>query len=176
MPDGAISGRSSDPLMKFRFRVFIPDFEQMGFTSVGNLRSEVPVLEVEEGGNQIPYKFPDRKVNFGNVLMSTGLGRRRDLRIWFEEHMRWKFGHQAPIYRTILVTILNERMRPAIAWELFNAWPTIMEIDGLNAASDDITIQRIELANWGVARRYVADPGEQYSGAPVTLQAGTFYG
>ena len=163
MSSGVIFGRKFNPLMKFRFRVLIPDFEEMGFTAVRNLRSEVPVLEIEEGGNQIPYKFPDRKINFGNILLSKGLGRTHDLRIWFEENMKWKRGMISPIFRPVLITLLDERMRAAAAWELFDAWPTIVEIDDLDAASDEVIIQRVELANSGIVLRSVSE-GAMFSG------------
>jgi len=158
-----ILGRKPQPLMKFRYRVFIPGFEEMGFTKVRGLRSEVPVLEVEEGGNQVPYKFPDRKVNFGNVLLETGLAKAKDLRLWFEEHLRWSRGLQSPIYRPVLITVLDKRYRPEKAWELFNAWPTIIESDGLDANSNDVVLQTIELANFGIASRNLGT-GQKLSG------------
>lgn len=150
--DTVIAGRRSQPLAKFRFRVLIEDFDPMGFTEVQGLRSEIPVLEVKEGGNLIPHKYPDSHQNSGNLLLVKGLVKRADLAKWYMEHLIYKKTNR-PIFRSILVVLLSRSGRPEYAWEFFKCFPTILEHDGLDSSSDDIVIQRAEIANSGFEPR-----------------------
>ena len=140
------SGRRVDPEHKFRFRVVTEDFPPMGFVSVDGLRSEAPVFEVEEGGNPIPWKFPDTHMKFGNVAFSRGKGDYISWQSWMEDMIFWQKTGTPKKVRDIRVMVIDKVGNEALGWAIFDAWPTLLEIEGLDANSDDVLIERMEFA------------------------------
>lgn len=52
--------------------------------------------------------------------------------------------------RDIMVTLLNENHEPVVVWRIKKAWPTKIDSPSLNATSNDVAIESIELVHEGL--------------------------
>ena len=147
-----ISGKRNDPYRNFKFRVKIPGFQHLGFQKVSGLKEETTVTEYREGGDlATPRKLPAQS-KFDNIVFERGMSTSTDFKSWRAELFN---PDGAPIFldddirRTVTIELLDRTGVLVKAWEVYSAWPCIMEIGDLDAGSDDVLIEKLELTNEG---------------------------
>jgi phage tail-like protein len=139
----------SPPLLGFRFDVFFftgggtqANTFDILFQKVSGIGATVKTSRQEEGGqNLFVQQLPDR-IEHDNLVLERGLMVTSPLTTQFLETLtQFRF---APA--DVLVTLLNEANRALLSWKFLQAYPVRWSIGDLDAQSNTIVIERLELA------------------------------
>src|SRR4051794_12941410 len=80
-------------------------------------------------------------------------------RRWSRAGGRGRYGR-----RTIIIRLLDEQRRPAMAWALARAWPAKIEGPALDGTATDVAIETIELGHDGI--RTLPDDSSKETSCP----------
>jgi len=137
-----------DPPLGFRFGVLffaggvIPNPLDILFQKVSGLSSTINTTTVEEGGqNLYSHRLPGR-IQYDNLVLERGLVVGSPLVIEFNVAMSlFKFSPS-----NVLVTLLDDAGIPIAAWLFMNAYPVKWSVSPLDATSNTVVIETLELA------------------------------
>jgi phage tail-like protein len=143
-------GIRNDPLRGFRFRVYIPGFQRMGFKKVSGLKSEIQMEEYQEGGNPIRLKLPGASMNYDNLTFERGvITNRLDFFTWQQEYFA-QFEEGAPeMRRPVRIDVLGKTGEISHRIFAYDTLPVVFDLQELDAQSEDVWMEKIELANHG---------------------------
>ncbi len=146
--DAAINPQG--PAMGFRFGVFffigglIPNPLDIRFQKVSGLDATINTTNVEEGGqNLYTHRLPQR-IEYSNLVLERGLSVGSLLTIEFNVAMStFKF-----LPSNVLITLLDEDGLPLLGagWLVLNAYPVKWSVSALDAGSDEVVVETLELA------------------------------
>ncbi len=147
MPYNLMSLRSGPPL-GFRFGVFFfaggagPNPLDFRFSKVSGIGASVATRTLNEGGqNLYSRKLPER-VQYENLVLERGLAVGSSLVVEFNAAMSlFKFSPS-----NVLVTLFDEAGIPISAWLFVNAYPVKWNISSLDADSNTVVVETMELA------------------------------
>lgn len=112
------------------------------FQEVSGLSSEVAVETVQEGGeNRFAHRLPG-KAKFPALVLKRAVLTDSGLISWFKsaiEDLEIK-----PV--GVTVSLLNEKEEAVTVWSFVKAWPTKWSFSNLNAQTNGLAIETIELA------------------------------
>jgi phage tail-like protein len=136
------------PPLGFRFAVFffvggvLPNPLDIRFQRVSGLSATIETTTLNEGGqNLYTHRLP-RKVGYGNLVLERGFVVGSPLNIEFNAAMSmFEF---AP--SNVMVTLFSETAIPLAAWLFLKAYPVKWATADLDASSDRILIDTLELA------------------------------
>jgi phage tail-like protein len=139
----------ADPYANFNFKLVLDGIQRAAFHEVSGIDSTIDVIEHREGNDPVLRKYPGQ-VKYSNLTLKWGLADDTDLYDW---HQLWVTGDKSAqrkggsiiLYDRAGVTILAQ-------WNFINAWPTKYVGPSLNAESNDIAIETLELAHEGINR------------------------
>ena len=137
-----------NPPLGFRFGVVffiagvVPNPIDTLFQKVSGLGSTVETTDVAEGGqNLYTQKLPE-KISYENLTLERGVFVGSPLVIEFNVAMSlFKF---AP--SNVLVTLLDNTTIPIASWLFMNAFPVKWSVSDLDATSNDVVIETLELS------------------------------
>ena len=145
--NSTLSALGHDPYMAYNFAVEIGGVVVAGFSEVSGLSSEINLESYEEGGlNNYVHKFP-KHTTYPNLVLSRGLVNIDLFYTWYQATSQ---GWIQQLNGTIL--LLNNQQIPVMWWMFKNAYPVKWEGPQLNASSDDIAVERIELVHQGISK------------------------
>ena len=129
-----------DPLQKFMFRVRIPGYPaSLGFTSVGSFTREMGVIEYAEGMFEYFHKLSGRQ-KVTDITFERGAYRDQHAYNLYAQTLN------NPKHRTtVTVEILDRFQRVAREYVLANAWCSKLEVNGLDASSDEVIIDQMTI-------------------------------
>lgn len=133
------------PPVGFHFKVQVlgvqPHDSDTRFSEVGGLSVDMATEEVAEGGeNLFIQKYPVR-AKYPELLLKRGLLRDSEVWKWARECIEdFKITPQQ-----VDVTLLNEKHNPLMTWHLAGAYPTKWAITDLNAMSNAIVVESLQL-------------------------------
>ncbi|HVG40947.1 MAG TPA: phage tail protein [Chitinophagaceae bacterium] len=134
------------PIPAYHFRVDWGS-QQYEFSEVIGLSMEVAVIEHRDGSSasNIISKLPGL-VKYSNIIL------KRPLIKGDTEFFDWiKMVHQnAGFRRNVTITLLNEENVPVVIWKVRNAWPCKYIGGSLNATSNEVAMETIELTHEGL--------------------------
>jgi phage tail-like protein len=137
-----------NPILSHRFGVFffagglIPNPIDFKFQRVSGLSSEIQLDTVNEGGqNLYSHRLPT-KVQYNNLILERGYTIGSPLNIEFNIALS-KFQFQPS---NVLVTVYNEIGIPVGAWLYMKAYPVKWSLSDLDAQSNSVAIDTMELA------------------------------
>lgn len=138
----------SAPPLGFRFGVYFfaggADHNSLDFRfkRVSGIASTVSTRTLNSGGqNLYSYKLPER-VEHENLVLERGLAVRSPLAIEFDEAMSmFRFSPS-----NVLVTLLDEAAEPIRSWLFTNAYPVKWSMSSLDADSNQVVVETMELA------------------------------
>ncbi|MBX2796103.1 MAG: phage tail protein [Myxococcales bacterium] len=124
-------------------------FDQIGFMEVSGLDTETMPMEYRDSrvpsdtSEQYVRKLPGME-SYPNVVLRRGITGHTDLWVW---RQRVRDGEPWEDVRTnITVTLTDERNSGAIMrWRLHDAWPCKLSGPVLNARTNEIAIETLEL-------------------------------
>lgn len=137
--------KSRDPYMGFNFIVEIEGLTVGGFSEVTGLSSRIEVETYVEGGvNHRIHQFP-KQMTYPNLVLMRGLAERDDLWKWYEDATRGKI---RLLNGTIMVR--DSKQSKLIGWNFKKAYPVAWDGPQLNASSDEVAFERLELVHRGI--------------------------
>jgi len=133
------------PPVGFHFKVEVLDIpatdHDVRFTEVGGLSVEMGSEEVAEGGeNRFLQKFPTR-TKYPELMLKRGLLVNSEFIKWIRECLE-DFNIQP---KNVDIQLLNENHEPLMTWHVVNAFPTKWHVSDLNATSNSLVIESLQL-------------------------------
>ena len=146
------SGRESDPLTGFTFRLEIEGKLSGYFTEVTGLGSEHEVIEhkvVSDKGHEEVHKIPGR-LKWGDITLKRGITDKMDVWEWRQKVVDGKLKDA----RTHCSIIMMDRNYEDVArWDFNNAWPSKVTGPSLKADSNELGVEELVLAHEGIFRK-----------------------
>lgn len=133
------------PPVGFHFRVEVlgvsPNDNDLRFTEVTGLSSEVVTEEMPEGGeNRFVQKYPTR-TKYPELVLKRGMLTSSEVIAWIEECV----GHDTVSPKNVDVQLLNEEHEPLVTWHVVGAFPTRWSISDLNASTNGVVVESMQL-------------------------------
>jgi phage tail-like protein len=133
------------PPVGFHFRVEVlglpPSANDLRFSEVSGLSVEMATEEVAEGGeNRFLQKYPVR-AKYPELVLKRGLLVSSQVAEW----IRACTEDFAITPRAVDVTLLNDKHKPLLTWHLVNAYPTKWSASDLNATSNAVVVETLQL-------------------------------
>ncbi len=129
-----------DPYRNFNFRVEIDGIQVAGFSECSGLNTEVAVIEYREGADKAGVRKLPGLAKFGDIVLKRGITKSNDFQTWLRNII-----NGVPDRRNGFVVLMDADRTEVARWKFSNAW--IRKIVGptLNATSNDVAIETIEL-------------------------------
>lgn len=133
------------PPVGFHFKVEVlglpPNDNDVRFSEVSGLSSELVTEEVPEGGeNRFLQKYPTR-AKYPDLVLKRGLFPGSEVITWIRECVETL--SIAP--KNVDVKLLNSDHQPLLTWHLVKAYPTKWAVSDLNASSNTVVIETLQL-------------------------------
>ena len=132
------------PPVSFHFRVEVIGLStgnDVRFTEVGGLSFEVATEEVAEGGeNRFLQKYPGR-VRYPELVLKRGLLVKSKVFDWILDCI----ARDQIEPKNVDVMLLNESHQPLMTWHVKNAFPTKWVVGDLNASSNTVVVETLQL-------------------------------
>lgn len=142
-----------DPFRGFNFRVEIDGLTIAAFSEVSGLTAEGDPVDYREGTDPVNNV---RKLTglckYANLMCKRGCVQDNALWQWYQ---RIANGEQDR--RNGSVVLMNEAHRDVMRWNFENAWINKIEGPGLNATSNDVAVESMELCHEGLT--FELEPG-----------------
>ena len=134
------------PLPSFHFQVEWGG-DRIGFTEASGLKTAKEVIDYREGTDPefTKLKMPGLN-NFANITFKRGiLPADNQFFDWLNTTKM-----NVPERRDLTVSLLNENHEPVMTWKIKAAWPVSVDAPSLNATSNEVAIETLELAHEGL--------------------------
>ncbi len=141
----AVERQNRNPYSAFNFIVEIGGDQIAGFQEVEGLTSENAPIEYREGSDAMNTvrKLPGIE-KYPNLMLKRGMT--GSLALW-EWRKEVRDGSTAfPPVRDVVIHLQDEQHQNVYQWRLTNAWCTKLTGPTLNATSNEIAIEMMELA------------------------------
>jgi phage tail-like protein len=147
------SGRATDPLIGFNFRLEVTGASPMTgyFTECSGIGSESEIVEhkvVDEGGHELVQKIPGR-LKFQDVTLKRGIT--ADMQVW-----AWRAlveqGKMGDARSNMSIIMMDRDYTDVARWDFINAWPS--KVTGPSVKSDDNSfgVEEITIVHEGMIR------------------------
>ena len=146
-----MAGEAQDPkiwpLTEFYFKVTITDVGEMSFKEVSCLDREHDVIEYRSGDDKTltKVKMPGL-IKSGDVTLKKG--------IFISDKNFWTWIGEIKLNtikrRTVTISLLDEKGEPAQTWELANAWPKKITVEGFKADGNGVAMETLVLVHEGI--------------------------
>jgi phage tail-like protein len=133
-----------DPYKAFNFRVEIEGITA-AFSEVSGLESEVEVIDYREGGEPTHVRKLPGLRKYGNIVLKRGLTQDAQLWNWHKQVLDGNVQR-----RNGSVILLDDQGNERIRWHFHDSWPCKYVGPTLNAKSNDVAIETLELAHEGI--------------------------
>jgi len=135
---------SPDPVAELRFKVELPGLSIGRFRECTGISVEVEVKDYMEGGsNDFVHKLPTR-VKYPNVVLKRGVTHEDALLKWFWES---RFTVQR---RDMTISLLGPGAKLVRTWAFLNAYPVKWTGPNMNAGSNQIATETLEVVHNGL--------------------------
>jgi len=136
------TGTRIDPVHGYNFEVQINNIPVGGFRECGGLSFTTDPVEYREG-TDVPLNV--RKLHglrkFANITLKRGFTPNHDLWTWYKNVL-----NGADDRRDGAIVLQDEQHNPVLRWNFESAWITKWEGPAMNATSNDVAIESLELA------------------------------
>ena len=141
--------KQTDPVGELRFKVELttPAGPIGRFQEVTGLAAELEVKEYPEGGmNDFVHKLPTR-VKWPNIVLKRGVTHEKALLEWF-----WatRASGQAANLKTLTLHLQGPGSQTVRSWAILGAFPVKWTGPTMNAGSNSIATEQLELAHRGL--------------------------
>ena len=133
-----------DPVAELRFKVELPGLSIGRFRECTGISVEVEMKDYMEGGsNEFVHKLPTR-VKYPNVVLKRGVTHEDALLKWFWES---RFTVQR---RDMTISLLGPGAKLVRTWAFLNAYPVKWTGPNMNAVSNQIATETLEVVHNGL--------------------------
>jgi phage tail-like protein len=145
------TGRDSDPLIGFNFRLEIEGKLSGFFTECSGIGSENEIVDhkvVDDGGHEIVQKIPGR-LKWQDVTLKRGITDAMDIWEWRSLVEQGKMSDA----RTNCSIIMMDRNYEDVArWDLVNAWPSKVTGPSVKSDSNEFGVEEVTIVHEGMIR------------------------
>jgi phage tail-like protein len=136
----------TDPFTGYNFRVEIDGITRAGFKSCAGLDNSQTATTYREGTDRSLYmrKIPGL-VSSSNITLSRGITSDSELWQW-----RKRAANGAIDRRNMSIVLMNDTGGDLIRWNLRNCWPTKWTGPSMDASSDAVAIESLEITHEGL--------------------------
>lgn len=127
-------------IVNFMFDIF-PAPLDIAFQRVSGLSRELEVSLYREGGENARNIWLAEKVNHGSLLLERGVMKASILTTQFDRVLR----RESTQWANVVIMLLNENDLPVTTWTLSHALPVRWQIGDLDASSNTVLINSLEL-------------------------------
>jgi phage tail-like protein len=136
-----------DPYTAFNFVVELEGLLVGGFTEVSGLESQIEMEDYREGGvNNYIHYFPAQTTQ-SNLVLTKGVTGVSTLFNWYYETTQGIIQRKSGT-----IMMLDSRQFPVMWWNFYDALPTKWTGPQLNANSDEVVFESIELVHEGISK------------------------
>lgn len=134
-----------DPFRGFRFQVEITGIIVAAFTEVSVPDITVDPIDYREGTDPSYSRTLSGLTKYAHVTLKKGLTNSMELYNWHFLVVD-KGTSVSNARRNATINLLDTDGTIGAQWSIFNAWPTVYQTSGLNAATAEVAIETLELA------------------------------
>jgi phage tail-like protein len=135
------TGERTDPYRGFNFKVQIDDSDVAGFSEASGLTFDVDSVDYREG-TDVPLHV--RKLTglrkFANIALKRGFTDNTELWDWYKKVL-----NGVPDRRDGAIVLQDEEHQEVLRWNFENGWICKWEGPSMNATSNDVAIESIEI-------------------------------
>ena len=135
-----------DPYKAFGFLVEIDGIAQAAFSEASGLESETTVIEYRLGNEAGTRKLPGL-TKFGNIVLRRGITKNAELWNWRKSVVEGNIDR-----RNGSIILLDDKRNEVVRWNFRNGWICKWVGPTLNAKSNEVAIETIEIAHEGLER------------------------
>jgi phage tail-like protein len=139
----------TDPLRNFRFRLEIDGIQAAGFSEVETLATTTDVIEYREGTDPTHTRKLPGLTKYGNITLKRGMTTSLELYQW---HQQIVSGPLTGNRKLVVIVVQDESGADQGRFVVREAWPVKYAVSDLNAKSNEVLIELLELANEGIER------------------------
>ena len=147
--DGAAQSGTTQawPLPSFYFKVSVTDVGDISCSEVSDLETEYDMIEYRAGDSPVftKQKMPGMR-KASDVTLKKG--------IFKDDKAMWDWINSIKLNTikraTVTISLLDESGKPVKTWELTNAWPKKITVEGFKADGNTAAIETLILAHEGV--------------------------
>ena len=136
------------PYKKYNYKVLINNKEEAGFSEVSAPDISSDPVEYREGNmaGMTPGKQPGI-IKYSNVTLKNGVTSSLAFVDWMKTALTGQVER-----KTVVITLMDDAMAEVASWQLEKTWPTKYTAPDLNATSNEVAIESLELVTEGVTR------------------------
>ena len=134
-----------DPFAGYSFRVEIDGITRAGFRNCSGLDTSQTAGTYREGTDQgmTVRKLPGL-ITYSDITLSRGITSDSELWQWRQTVMSGEADR-----RNLSIVLMNDKGEDAIRWNVRNCWPTKWTGPTLDATSDEVAIEELNLTHEG---------------------------
>ena len=144
------AGNRKDPLKNHHFLVEIDGIEITCFNEVVMPEASIEVVDYREGCEPKPNV---RKLSglrkYSNIILKRGVTDNKVLYGWVKDVMNEGAGKHR---RNMSVVLLDDERQEKARWNFYEAWPCLYTVSDLNAQTNEVTLEIIEITFEGFER------------------------
>jgi len=145
-------GERKDPAKGCHFLLEIDGIDRGGFRECSGLDSTQDPVEYREGTDGTTTRKLPGIPKYSNISLSWGISDDRELWDWrtsaVEGNVERKNGS---------IVLLDDNGEEIRRWNFLNGWPTKWTGHSFNATSNDVAIEKLEIAHEGIVREDAPD-------------------
>jgi phage tail-like protein len=138
------ASQRNDPYKSFNFIVEIDGIARAAFSEVSGLESETAVIEYRSGQDFVTRKLPGR-TRYANIVLRHGITKDHELWDW-----RKNIVEGNPDRRNGSIKLLDDALAEVLRWNFRDGWICKWVGPTLNAKSNEVAIETIEIAHEGL--------------------------
>lgn len=134
------------PAVAHRFMVnflfnSLPNPMDIAFQRVSGLSRELQVSQHSQGGENARNFWLAEKIQHGSLVLERGIMAVTPLTWQFDRVLRG----EKPVWADVVIMLLNDQNLPLTCWTLSNALPVRWQTGDLDASSNTVAINTLEL-------------------------------
>lgn len=135
-----------NPLTASHFVVAIDGIATTFVREVSGLEASIDVIEHQEGSDKTTSarKLPGLR-KFTNITLKRGVTSDLSLWNWFHGALTGNV-----VRANGKITLVDEQAKPILSWQFHNGWPCKWSGPALNATSNDVALETIEICHEGL--------------------------
>jgi phage tail-like protein len=141
-----------DPLRNFRFRLEIDAIAQANFSEVAIGETTIDVIDYREGTDPPHMRKLSGLTKYGNITLKWGVTVGTNALALFKWHSAVAAGQLAANRKKVTIVVLDEAGADGARFTVSEAWPMKYQPSTLDAKSNEVLIETLELANEGIER------------------------
>ena len=134
-----------DPYAGYNFYIEWSGVIHAGFRECSGLDSTQEAGTYREGTDPMTMRKLPGLVTYANITLQRGITNNDELYKW-----RQNIVSGVTDRREVSIVLLDDQAQEKIRWNLTNCWPTSWKAPGLNATTNDVAIESLEIVHEGI--------------------------